>query len=84
MIQFSIHCLFKHGEATILIRVLFHLEMVDKMCQGVIDSLDVVGCNYLLQVLPQLQAIAREVRFEVYVSILALVLKSFMKFQQLF
>ena len=34
------------------------------MLQGVIDSLDVVGCNYLLQV---------------YVNILALALKSCMK-----
>ena len=41
--------------------LLSYLEMVDKMWQGVIDSLDVVGCNYLLRVKPQLQAIVREV-----------------------
>ena len=31
-------------------RVLFYLEMVGKMWQRVVDSFDVVGCNYLLQV----------------------------------
>ena len=30
------------------LRVSFYLEMVDKMWQGVIDSLDVVSCSYLL------------------------------------
>ena len=34
----------------VFLRVLYYFEMVDKMLQGVIDSLDVVGCNYLLQV----------------------------------
>ena len=58
----------------------FYMEMVEKMWQGVIDSLDVVGCNYLLRVKPQLQAIVREVWYKVYVSILALALKSSMKF----
>ena len=30
-------------------RVLFYLEMSDKMWQGVIDSSNVVGCHYLFQ-----------------------------------
>ena len=33
----------------VFLRVLFYLEMVDKMWQRVVDSFDVVGCNYLLQ-----------------------------------
>ena len=34
----------------VFLRVLFYLEMVDKMWQRVVDSFDVVGCNCLLQV----------------------------------
>ena len=34
----------------VFLRVLFYLEMLDKMWQGVIDSLDVIDYNYLLQV----------------------------------
>ena len=56
------------------------MEMVEKMWQGVIDSLDVVGCNYLLRLKPHLQAIVREVWYQVDVGILALALKSSMKF----
>ena len=33
----------------VFLRVLFYLEVVDKMWQRVVDSFDVVGCNYLLQ-----------------------------------
>ena len=34
----------------VFLRVLFYLEMVDKMWQREVDSFDVVGCNYLLKV----------------------------------
>ena len=49
ILKFSIYCRSKHDEVGIF-KVLFYLEMVDKMWQEVIDSLDVVGCNYLLEV----------------------------------
>ena len=45
----------------VFLRVLYYFEMVDKILQGVIDSFDVGGCNCLLQVQPQLQAIVMEV-----------------------
>ena len=50
ILKFSICCRFKHDKAGIFLKVLFYLDMVDKMWQGVIDSLDVEGCDYLLQV----------------------------------
>ena len=39
------------------------------MWQGVIDSLSVVGCNYLLQVQPQLQAIIIIIYFIVLINV---------------
>ena len=41
------------------LRVLFYLEMSDKMWQGVIDSSNVVGCHYLFQVLTSASKIGR-------------------------
>ena len=45
----------------VFLRVLYYFEMVDKILQGVIDSLYVGGCYCFLQVQPQLQAFVMEV-----------------------